>query len=187
VLNSPVWRGSPAVAFCLGLVAGGVVAATVLVIAGSLIRLPIPELVRVVLVAAVMVVIALRELKVVSFWLPQKKRQIPESVFRLGRHAGPFQFGLEMGTGVRTYLPGGLPYVAAVAVLLLASVPAALATGAGFGLGRSLMTASNLRFSDDNSWDDEWLAHGRVLSLLLGSAFVAALVVILLAVSGEGA
>jgi hypothetical protein len=184
VLNSPVWRGSPAVAFCAGLVVGGVAVATALVVAGSLIRLPIPEIARVAIVGAFLVAVVLREFKVVDFWLPQKKRQIPESVFRLGRHAGPFQFGLEMGTGMRTYLPGGLPYVAGLAVLLLASVPAALAAGAGFGLGRSLMTASNLRYSDDNSWDDEWLANGRRLSLLLGSAFVAALLVVVLATVG---
>jgi hypothetical protein len=180
VLNSPVWRGVPAVAFCVGLVAGGVVAATVLLVAGSLIRVPIPEPLRAAVVVVFMAAVVLRELKVLTFRLPQNKRQIPESVFRLGRLAGPFQFGLEMGTGIRTYLPGGLPYVAGAAVLLFASVHAAIAVGAGFGLGRSLMTVSNLRYSDDNSWDDEWLTHGRLLSMLLSAVFAFALLIAIL-------
>jgi hypothetical protein len=180
VLNSPVWRGVPAVAFCAGLVAGGVVAATVLLVAGSLIRVPIPEPVRVAVLVMFMAAIVLRELNVLTFRLPQNKRQIPHSVFRLGRLAGPFQFGLEMGTGVRTYLPGGLPYVAGAAVLLFAPIHTAIAVGAGFGLGRSLMTVSNLRYSDDNSWDDEWLTHGRLLGMLLDAAFVFALLIVII-------
>jgi hypothetical protein len=83
-----------------------------------------------------------------------------------------------MGTGARTYLPSGLPYVAAVAVALMASVPAALCAGVGFGLGRALMTASNLRYSTDNGWDDEWLRHGRRLALMMGSAFVVSLLAV---------
>jgi len=162
-------------AFCVGLVCGGVITATVLVVAGSLIRTPLPPPAGWALVGVALCAVLLRELGVLSFTLPENRRLVPESVFWLGRHIGPLQFGLEMGTGTRTYLPSGLPYVAAVAVALVASAPVALCAGAGFGLGRSLMTTSNLRYSDDNSWDDEWLLHGRKLALMMGSAFVACL------------
>jgi hypothetical protein len=175
VLNSPVWRGTPAVAFCVGLVAGGVLSATVLVVVGSLVRVPVPTWARLVMLGGALTVIMLREVRVVSFALPESRRLVPETVFRLGRHLGPLQFGLEMGTGARTYLPSGLPYVAGCAVLLLASVPAALCLGAGFGLGRALMTTSNLRYGDDGSWNEAWLTHGRLLAWMLRSAFVAAL------------
>jgi hypothetical protein len=105
---------------------------------------------------------------------------VPETVLRLGRHLGPLQFGLEMGTGVRTYLPSGLPYVGAVAVLMTASLPLALAAGAGFGLGRMLMTTSSLRYAPDDGWDREWRDHARTLAKLTDAAFMVSLLAIML-------
>jgi hypothetical protein len=150
----------------------------VFVVAGSLIRTPLPQGVRWLLVAAVLGAVWLRDLGVLTFTLPENRRLVPESVLRLGRHLGPLQFGLEMGTGARTYLPSGLPYAGAVAILLIASVPAALCAGIGFGLGRAMMTMSNLRYGPDNIWSDEWDRHGRQLGIMMGSAFVLALLVL---------
>ncbi len=172
MLSSPVWRGTPTLAFCAGLVCGGALTATVLVVAGSLLRAPLPDLGRWAVVAAALGAVLLREAGVWSFRLPENRRLVPDTVFRLGRHLGPLQFGIEMGTGVRTYLPSGLPYVAAVAVAFTAPVPAALCAGAGFGIGRALMTTANLRYGADNAWDGEWRAHGRELGFLTGAAFV---------------
>ena len=150
--------------------------ATVVVVAGTLVRVPFPEPVRWALVAAVLLAVALKEAGVVSYRLPENRRLVPESVFRLGRHLGPLQFGVEMGSGARTYLPSGLPYVAAVAVLLLAPVPAALCAGVGFGLGRTLMTTSHRRYGSGTGWDAEWLRYRRPLRLMLGAAFTVSLV-----------
>jgi hypothetical protein len=183
VLSSPVWRGTPALAFCVGLVAGGAVTATVLLVAGSLVRAPLSEPARRVVVGAALCVVLLGEMGILRFTLPQNRRLVPESVFRLGRHLGPLAFGLEMGTGARTYLPSGLPYAGGAAVLLLASVPAALCAGAGFGLGRALMTASNLRYSADSSWDDQWVLRRRELASMMGAAFVVSLVAVLVAMA----
>ena len=80
-------------------------------------------------------------------------------------------------------MPAHHPYVAAVAVALTASVPAALCAGAGFGLGRALMTTANLRYGTDNGWDGEWRAHGRELRFLTGAAFVVPLAAIAVTVS----
>jgi hypothetical protein len=179
VLNSPVWRGRPTLAFCLGLLTGGLLVAAALLVVGSLLRLPLPLWLRLFVVAAAAVAVVLRESGVLRFTLPENRRLVPETVFRLGRFLGPYQFGIEMGSGVRTYLPTGLPYVAAVAVLLLATPSTAVAAGAGFSIGRSLMTVSNLRYSDDNGWDDEWSAHQRTVKPLLLAAFAASLAVIL--------
>jgi hypothetical protein len=162
-------------AFCTGLIGGGMLTATALVVAGSLIRAPLTQPARWAVVGVALCAVALKEAGVLSFTLPENRRLVPESVFRFGRHLGPLQFGIEMGTGARTYLPSGLPYVGAVAVLLIASVPAALSAGAGFGLGRALMTMSNLRYSTDNRWDGEWLRHRRTLALLTASAFIVSL------------
>jgi predicted lysophospholipase L1 biosynthesis ABC-type transport system permease subunit len=172
VLSSPVWRGTPTLAFCAGLVCGGALTALVLIVAGSLLRAPLPALGCWAVVAAALGAVLLRETGVWSFRLPENRRLVPDTVFRLGRHLGPLQFGFEMGTGARTNLPSGLPYVAAIAVALTASLPAALCAGAGFGLGRALMTTANLHYDGENGWDGEWRAHGRELKLLTGAAFV---------------
>src|SRR2546430_16206479 len=127
--------------------------ATVVVVAETVVRVPFPEPVRWALVAAVVLAGALEEAGVVSYRLPENRRLVPESVFRLGRHLGPLQFGVEMGSGARTYLPSGLPYVAAVAVLLLAPVPAAPCAGGGFGLGRAPMTPSPRRYGSRTRWE----------------------------------
>jgi hypothetical protein len=140
--------------------------------------MPVPLWCRLAIVGSALCAVLLRELHVVAFTLPENRRLVPETVFRLGRHLGPLQFGLEMGTGVRTYLPSALPYVGGLAVMLVASVPAALCAGVGFGLGRGLMTTANVRYSDDESWNNEWLVHGRIQAWMLGSAFVVSLVAV---------
>jgi hypothetical protein len=181
VLSSPVRRGTPALAFCLGLVTGGMVTATVLLVAGSLVRTPLPQPARWAIVGAALCVVLLQESGILRLSLPQNRRLVPESVFRLGRHLGPLAFGIEMGTGARTYLPSALPYAGGVAVLLLASAPAALCAGAGFGLGRALMTTSNLRYSPDNSWDEQWQRYPRQLGSMMALAFAASLVAVIVA------
>jgi hypothetical protein len=181
VLSSPVWRGTPALAFCLGLVTGGMVTATVLLVAGSLLRAPLPPPARWAVVVVALCAALLHESRILRFGLPQNERLVPESIFRLGRHLGPLAFGIEMGTGARTYLPSALPYGAAAAVLLLASAPAALCAGAGFGLGRALMTTSNLRYSRDNGWDQQWQQRPRQLASMMAFAFAASLVAVIVA------
>jgi hypothetical protein len=181
VLSSPVWRGTPVLAFCVGLIGGGALTTSVLTVLGSLLRPALPLPARWAVVGVALCAVLLRQVGVVSFALPENRRLVPESVLRFGRHLGPLQFGVEMGTGVRTYLPSGLPYVGAVLVLLLASVPAALCGGVGFGLGRALMVTSNLRYGTENGWDDEWLRHYRALALVTGCAFVASLFGLLVA------
>jgi hypothetical protein len=180
VLSSPVRRGSPVLAFAAGLLAGGLLTATVLVVVGSLVRAPLPPPARWAVVGVALIAVLLRQSGVLRFTLPENRRLVPETVFRLGRHLGPLQFGLEMGTGARTYLPSGLPYVGAVAVLMTASVPLALSAGAGFGLGRALMTLSSLRFDADGGWDQAWRNHARTLAWLTGAAFTVSLLAVLI-------
>ncbi|MGC9671155.1 hypothetical protein ACNTMW_31990 [Planosporangium sp. 12N6] len=181
MLSSPVWRGTPVVAFCVGLMAGGALTAGGLMVLGSLVRPVLPVAARWAVVGVALGAVLLRQAGIVSFPLPENRRLVPESVLRFGRHLGPLQFGLEMGTGVRTYLPSSLPYLAAVLVFVLASVPAALCAGVGFGVGRALMVTSNLRYRSDNGWDAEWLRHRRTLAPVTGGAFVVSLLGLLAA------
>jgi hypothetical protein len=120
VLNSPVWRGWPQYAFGVGLVVGGLLSAAVLVTVGSLVRLVAPPAFWAAMIAVWFAVVALREVGALSFGLPQNARLVPESVLRHGRFWGPFEFGLEMGTGVRTYVTSGLAYVVVPVLALLA-------------------------------------------------------------------
>ncbi|WP_018680407.1 hypothetical protein [Actinokineospora enzanensis] len=173
MLSSPVWRGSPALAFRAGLLVGGTITAAVLLVVGSLLRAPIPEPARWAVVALTLVTVALKETGVLRFTLPENRRLVPESVFRLGRLLGPFQFGVEMGTGVRTYLPSGLPYVAAMSVLLTAPWTGAVWAGIGFGLGRALMTTASLSFPGD--WHERWTRFRTRLALLMAAGFLASL------------
>jgi hypothetical protein len=147
----------------------------VLLVAGSLIRHPLPEAARWAVVAVVAAVVLLQERGVLRFRLPENRRLVPETVLRLGRHLGPLQFGVEMGTGVRTYLPSPVPYVCAVVVLLLAPPLAALCAGIGFGLGRGLMTVSHLRYGDDDGWSRQWQRHRPLLAGATWAAFAVAL------------
>jgi hypothetical protein len=48
------------------------------------------------------------------------------------------QFGFEMGTGARTYVPTSAPYILALAIFLLGpAIGTAIVAGIGFGIGRS--------------------------------------------------
>jgi hypothetical protein len=157
------------------------ITATVLIVTGSLVRAPLPPVGRWAVVGVVLIAVLLRQFGVLPFTLPENRRLVPETVFRLGRHLGPLQFGLEMGTGARTYLPSGLPYVGAVVVAMTASLPLALCAGAGFGLGRALMALSSLRFDDSgdtDGWHQEWRDHARTLAGLTGTAFMVSLLAI---------
>lgn len=149
--------------------------AVVVVTVGSLLRLVGPWWLWAAVVGTWFAVVAARELGWVSFALPQNARLVPSTVFRHGRFWGPFEFGLEMGTGVRTYVTSGLPYVLVPAIAFFADLPMAIVAGIGFGLGRLLMTAANLRFSDDGMWDHIFASRQRVITPLLLGGFALAL------------
>jgi hypothetical protein len=180
MLNSPVWRGSRSrFSFCVGLLLGALATAAGLLLVGSLLRLAMPAVaIRWMLLAAVVALVA-RELDLVSFWLPQNKRLVPEHVNRHGRVFGPLQFGFEMGTSLRTYTPSALPHAVALTVAFLASPLATVVVGVGFGLGRATMSLGNLHYSKDNSWDLAWLDHERLLRWVLAAGFAGCVVVVL--------
>lgn len=67
-----------------------------------------------------------------------------------------FRFGLEFGSGVRTYITSAAPFVVAISVLLLVnSAWVSMAVGAAFGVGRSLVPIQAALFGTE-----EW--HTRV-------------------------
>ncbi len=83
--------------------------------------------------------------------LPENRRQIPSDVFSGGLVRGALRFGLELGTGVRTYVPSAAPYLLAVGIVLagLGLAPALLA-GMAFGVGRAMpLLVGVIRSRDD--------------------------------------
>jgi hypothetical protein len=80
----------------------------------------------------------MRDFKLVNFNLPENRRLVPERVFEQGFGRGALQFGIEMGTGARTYVPSTTPYVLVVALALLSGGFASIAAASlGFALGRA--------------------------------------------------
>ncbi len=143
---------------------------------GSLVRVPIPEFGRQAVVVGVAAILLLREIGVFRFPIPQNARLVPQFVTRVP-FWGALQFGAEMGTGMRTYSPTGLPHIVAVAVLLLASWPEAVLAGGGFALGRAVMLVSFLLAPDKESADNMFTFSlprlGPLLALLLIPAVTA--------------
>lgn len=168
-LAPSVWRGNSRRAvvvalFVLGLSLGGLLSATTVWLVSGLLT-PLQSSVRIGIVLAIGTVAILRDLGVVRFHLPENARQIPRSVFRRGIPRAAVQFGFEMGTGVRTYVPTTVPYVVALALMVLApSFEIAIITGLGFALGRAAYLVLRLASGKDSAWDSAFERVGRRVS-----------------------
>jgi hypothetical protein len=172
VLGASVRRHYSVGAFAIGAVIGGLVSASALLIAGSVFRLVLPEPIRWGLLFALLSLFVARQFGAVRFPVPENRRLVPETVFRLGYFFGPLQFGIEMGTGARTYVTSNVPYMLAVMVLLTADVGAGLASGAGFGVGRALMAWGSTQQRDTGEWHAKWSRSSTMLSAMLLAVFL---------------
>lgn len=115
--------------------------------------------------------------------LPQNRRLIPQHVALKGPAVGAFQFGFEMGTGVRTYVTAVAPYVLLPGVLLFGDLVTGTLAGVGFGLGRYAMAVSASKTSP-RAWMEAFSAfEGRVDA---GAFAVASLLITVVAVRGGG-
>lgn len=139
---------------------------------GSLIRPVVPPVLGVGLVIAIALFVLAGECGVHRVTLPHRRTQVPSTVIASGGDAGALRFGFEMGCGMRTHMPSNLPYLPLVAVLLVSSWPAALATGLGFGLGRAVMALGRHYSRDATWWDSQWQRYERPLRITLALAAV---------------
>lgn len=90
--------------------------------------------------------------------LPESRRQIPSAVFTPSLVRGAYRFGLQMGTGMRTYVPSAAPYVLLVALVVARpTLGQALLVAAGFGLGRAIPLMVHLRPEDQSLITREFL------------------------------
>lgn len=169
--------------FTAGLLAGGVLSAVVLWLAGGL-TTPVAEPLRHWLIIAFAGLAVLRDLGLVRFPLPQNGRQVPQDVLRRSITRGSLQFGFELGTGVRTYVSATTPYVLVAALLLATSDTAGVVTavlaGAGFGGGRALTPLTRYANGGQGDWDRALRARLRIVTV--GGALAAAACLVLLLV-----
>jgi predicted lysophospholipase L1 biosynthesis ABC-type transport system permease subunit len=155
VLFSPGWRapvrqGEVLAVFTFGLLLGGTLSATAIWLLSGLFT-PLPPAVRTWTILAVAALGVAREFGLIDLPLPQNARQIPPEVLQTNLRRGTLQFGFELGTAVRTYVPATAPYVLALALLLAhESLLVTLLTGAAFALGRALSATLTYLARDDH-------------------------------------
>lgn len=159
----------------VGLVAGGLAAG---VLWASLFSLlppwdgPNSGLSTIIVVACLAVAAAARDMGFISYPLPERRRQVPQSILWAPRSSGSLQFGFELGTGMRTYLPGSAP-VLALAMALVIDVPFlwVLAGYVGFGAGRGFVLIERRLATSGDMWDRK-VRESRRAVLVASSLFV---------------
>jgi hypothetical protein len=140
------------------------------------------------LVAAVLALLAAaREARLVSFPLPQLRRQVPERWrFELPLPVWSVGYGAGLGAGFLTFQPVATFWVACAAAVALANPLAAAACFAAFGAGRAVMAAWPRRGHEDATAAVESLA-GRRRFLLVANVVVLILCAALLSAPSAGA
>lgn len=109
----------------------------------------------------------LRDLGVISFRMPENRRQVRQTVLRLRPLVGDVMFGFELGTGARTFVPAATPYLAAIVVIVLGDgILQGLAAGGAFGLARGLVVVDRSLHKNRNNWDAALERNQRLLPLI---------------------
>ena len=176
-LASPVRRGSPRqgsnlAAYVIGLLVGGMLSALGAWMLSGLFQ-PLPFSVRAVALASVAILALGHDLGLLRVPLPQNHRQVPQEIFHRGPGRAAFQFGFEMGTGVRTFVPATAPYVLAAALVLLGGGPVLVPlVGLGFAVGRAAMILSYFWSREGSQWSQQ--ATSRLGWIVPCSAIAAA-------------
>lgn len=125
-----------------------------------------PAALATILLVVIASVVLAHELGLVALPLPQNARQVPERVVEAGPRSGALQFGIEMGTGMRTFMTSSQPHLLISAVVLVASPVEALAAGVGFGLGRSMVPVSRQVTGLHESWSESFAARYRTIRIV---------------------
>jgi hypothetical protein len=137
--------------------------------------------------AGLALVAATREAGLVTFPLPQLRRQVPERWrFELPLPVWSVGYGAGLGAGFLTFQPVATFWVACAAAVALASPLAAAFCFAAFGAGRALMTAWPRKGHEDATSAVESLVRRRRL-LLVANVTVLLVCAALLAAPSAGA
>lgn len=107
-------------------------------------------------------------------YIPQRRRLIPQWVFSVPV-AGSFQFGVELGTGARTYSPTSLPHLLVVAAVVSGSPTACFAASAGFALGRAMVPLLFIASRTPTAVEHGLEGRSRSVRALVAALFVVTL------------
>ncbi|GGJ95416.1 hypothetical protein GCM10010123_26520 [Pilimelia anulata] len=175
MLASSVWRGARSVTyFNRGLVLGGAATGVLLLLPAAVAQAALPAGWRWALLGA-LVLVCLGCDTVLPWRLPQNGRQVPSSIIVETDGSGALRFGFEMGTGLRTFMPSHVPYVALGVALLVAPWWLAPAVGAAFGAGRTVMVRASVGSGDPSAWDAAYQRYRPLLHALGWGAALACL------------
>lgn len=117
--------------------------------------------------------------------LPSARRQVPQTTVDGGSKFGMLRFGLEMGSGVRTYMTSTAPYMVLVALAIRAPGYSWYALGATmFAAGRLLPLVVKLVDSSPSGLLISVLTTKRYSALVLSSPCAGATLVIANSVGG---
>lgn len=179
MLISSVWRGESRRYFIGGLLVGGTLAGATLVLLGALVfQWWVPTTIGLWVSIGVGAVAIARDAGVLTFKLPQNARQVPEMVGSSGPRQGALQFGIEMGTGARTYMTSMLPFVPLAFIVLAAPWSVALLCGLAFGIGRATVPAVRSLKENDMSWSERFELRERHIQVALDVSVLAGLVLL---------
>lgn len=184
MLISSVWRGLGRTYFIAGLLAGGAAAACLVSVIGSwTFQWWLPDDWRVGIAASAIVGATCFAPVLVRLRFAQNRRQVPEAIRRRGPRVGAFQFGVEMGTGARTFVTTAMPYALLVGVMLTVPPNLALAVGVGFGAGRALVPLLRSHDVNDVEWSEAFNHNGNRIWFCLNLAALAGLTAVVLRAS----
>ena len=121
--------------------------------------------------------LAIYDLMVPAIKLPQRRSLIPQEVFYRSHALGFLRFGMEFGSGVRTFVTSASPYIL---IVMMLSVPTSFAqvvgVGVAFGVGRSVGPLQAI-LADDVYWSGDLAMISRLIERV-GSGLAATVAVI---------
>jgi hypothetical protein len=169
LLTSSVWRGQTPY-FVGGLFVGALMSGTIVGAMAGVLSI-VPRSGRLGAGLLVLSVILVAELLGRPLRLPQSHRAVPQVVIPEARAQGALQFGFEMGTGVRTFMPTGLPHALVIGVLVSGEVLPGLLAGVGFATGRAAMTLLRSASGAPSVWDAALRTNLRRIGQLTATSF----------------
>ncbi len=171
-------RPAVAGAYTLGAVVGALTTTTALVLLNGLVS-PLPSNIRTGLAVCLLALLGLHATRILCLDLPERRYQIPRETFTSEPTRAAFRFAFELGMGVRTYITAVSPYALAIVLLLAlpstlgSAVFAALAAALGYGLGRSVVVATqSMRRTIAVDHPSVWLRAADLVALILAVAVV---------------
>ena len=162
----------------IGLISGALLSGVLVGAAGNVIQL-VPEGVRLVVLVVGVAGILVFEFAGRPLRLPQNGRAVPQTIIDGPWAAAPLQFGFEMGTGVRTFMPTALPHALVLMVALAGGLGPGFLAGLGFGVGRSAMPLVRMFSGAPYDWDAQLGRSLRWVGRTTATAFLLAAVVLL--------